>query len=124
MSASTRTYVLYVDNDGRVLTSAGVAAGLDMCLHMVAADFGASVAATTARGIIVPVIRDGGQAQFIVPELPTDAGPVLQPTLSWMSDHLRDDLTLDDIARHATMSIRTLNRRFREHVGITPSNGC
>ena len=112
--------VLYVDNDGRVLTSAGVAAGLDMCLHMVAADFGAAVAAGTARRVVVPVIRDGGQAQFIVHELPTDAGPVLQPTLSWMSDHLREDLTLDDIARRATMSVRTLNRRFREHVGTTP----
>jgi transcriptional regulator GlxA family with amidase domain len=112
--------VLYVDNDGRVLTSAGVAAGLDMCLHMVAADFGASVAASTARRIIVPVVRDGGQAQFIVHELPDDAAPVLQPTLAWMSEHLGEDLTLEDIARHAAMSIRTLNRRFREHVGTTP----
>jgi transcriptional regulator GlxA family with amidase domain len=112
--------VLYVDNGGRVLTSAGVAAGLDMCLHMVATDFGASIAARTARRIIVPVIRDGGQAQFIVHELPDDAAPVLQPTLAWMSEHLHEPLTLEDIARHAAMSIRTLNRRFREHVGTTP----
>jgi transcriptional regulator GlxA family with amidase domain len=112
--------VLYVDDEGRVLTSAGVAAGLDMCLHMVAADFGASVAARTARRIVVPVIRDGGQAQFITHELPDDTAPVLQPTLSWMSDHLGEQLTLEDIAEHAAMSIRTLNRRFREHVGTSP----
>jgi transcriptional regulator GlxA family with amidase domain len=112
--------VLYFDNEGRVLTSAGVAAGLDMCLHMVAADFGAAVAAGTARRVVVPVIRDGGQAQFIVHELPDDAAPVLQPTLTWMSEHLNEQLTLEDIARRAAMSIRTLNRRFREHVGTTP----
>jgi transcriptional regulator GlxA family with amidase domain len=112
--------VLYVDHEGRVLTSAGVAAGLDMCLHMVAADFGAAVAARTARLVVVPVIRAGGQAQFIVHELPNDAAPVLQPTLTWMSEHLNEQLTLEDIARHAAMSIRTLNRRFREHVGTTP----
>jgi transcriptional regulator GlxA family with amidase domain len=112
--------VLFVDNGGRILTSAGVAAGLDMCLHLVAADFGASVAATTARRVVVPMIRDGGQAQFIVHDLPTDAAPVLNTTLAWMQDHLHEPLGLDDIAGHAAMSIRTLNRRFREHVGTTP----
>jgi transcriptional regulator GlxA family with amidase domain len=112
--------VLFVDNGGRVLTSAGVAAGLDMCLHLVAADYGASVAAATARRVVVPMIRDGGQAQFIVYELPADATPVLNTALAWMEDNLRQPLTLDDIARHASMSIRTLNRRFREHVGTTP----
>jgi transcriptional regulator GlxA family with amidase domain len=112
--------VLFVDNGGRVLTSAGVAAGLDMCLHLVAADYGASVAAATARRVVVPMIRDGGQAQFIVHELPADAAPVLNATLVWMEDHLRQPLTLDDIAAHASMSIRTLNRRFREHVGTSP----
>jgi transcriptional regulator GlxA family with amidase domain len=112
--------VLFVDNGGRILTSAGVAAGLDMCLHLVATDFGASVAAATARRVVVPMIRDGGQALFIVHELPTDAAPILTATLAWMQDHLREPLSLDDIARHAAMSIRTLNRRFREHVGTTP----
>jgi transcriptional regulator GlxA family with amidase domain len=112
--------VLFVDNDGAVLTSAGVAAGLDMCLHLVANDFGASVAAATARRVVVPMVRDGGQAQFIVHEIPTDAPPLLGPTLAWMEDNLAQPLTLDDIAHHATMSIRSLNRRFREHVGTTP----
>jgi transcriptional regulator GlxA family with amidase domain len=112
--------VLFVDNDGTVLTSAGVAAGLDMCLYLIAADFGASVAATTARRVVVPVVRDGGQAQFITHEIPADATPVLNATLTWMQDHLHQPLTLDDIAGHAAMSIRTLNRQFREHVGTTP----
>jgi transcriptional regulator GlxA family with amidase domain len=112
--------VLFVDNDGTILTSAGVAAGLDMCLYLIAADFGASVAATTARRVVVPVVRDGGQAQFIKHEIPAGATPLLTATLAWMEANLREPLTLDDIARHATMSIRTLNRQFREHVGTTP----
>ena len=112
--------VLYVDNDGTVLTSAGVAAGLDMCLHMVASDYGAAVAAATARRVVVPVIRDGGQAQFIVHEVPADATPVLATTLAWIQDNLHEPLTLEGIARHAAMSIRTLNRRFREQVGTSP----
>ena len=112
--------VLFVDNGGRVLTSAGVAAGLDMCLHLVSTDYGASVAAAAARRVVVPVIRDGGQAQFIRHELPTDATPMLKATLAWMEEHLHEPLTLEDISRHAAMSTRTLNRRFREHVGTTP----
>jgi transcriptional regulator GlxA family with amidase domain len=112
--------VLFVDNDGKILTSAGVAAGLDMCLHLVAADFGSAVAAATARRVVVPMIRDGGQAQFIVHEIPTDATPVLQDTLAWMQDNLRQPLSLEDIASHGVMSVRTLNRRFREQVGTTP----
>jgi transcriptional regulator GlxA family with amidase domain len=112
--------VLFVDNGGRILTSAGVAAGLDMCLHLVAADYGAAVAAATARRVVVPMIRDGGQAQFIVHDLPTDAAPVLNATLTWMDENLYRPLSLEDIASHAAMSIRTLNRRFREHVGTTP----
>lgn len=112
--------VLYVDNEGSVLTSAGVAAGLDMCLHLVATDFGAAVAARTARRVVVPVVRDGGQAQFIVHQIPTDATPLLQATLAWMEDNLAQALTLADIAKHAAMSIRTLNRKFREQVGTTP----
>jgi transcriptional regulator GlxA family with amidase domain len=112
--------VLFVDNDGTVLTSAGVAAGLDMCLYLISADFGASVAASTARRVVVPVVRDGGQAQFIKHEIPAGATPLITTTLVWMDDNLRQPLTLDDIARHAAMSIRTLNRQFRDHVGTTP----
>ncbi len=112
--------VLFVDNDNAVLTSAGLAAGIDMCLYMVGRDYGASVAADVARGVVVPMVRDGGQAQFIVHATPEDPGLQLQPTLEWMHDNLRESLTLDDVARHAMTSVRTLNRRFREQVGTTP----
>ena len=97
--------VLFVDNGGRVLTSAG----LDMRVHVVAADYGASVAAATARRVVVPMMRDVGQAQFIVHDLPAGAASALDATLSWMQDNLRQPLTLDDIAGYASISIRTLN---------------
>lgn len=119
-AATVTADVLFVDNDGVVLTSAGLAAGLDMCIYMVGADHGAAVAAKTARRVVVPMVRDGGQAQFIVHRTPKDEGAGLQPTLAWMERNLRDDLTLDEIARHAAMSIRTLNRRFRDELGTTP----
>jgi transcriptional regulator GlxA family with amidase domain len=111
--------VLYVDNDN-VLTSAGMAAGLDMCLHIVRHDYGATVAADTARSIVMPLERDGGQAQFIAHPDPIGADTGLQPTLLWMQDNVARPLTLVDIARHAQLSVRTLNRRFREQIGSTP----
>ena len=112
--------VLYVDNGGRLLTSAGLAAGLDMCLHMVGLDYGASVAAATARRVVVPLVRAGGQAQFIVHQKPADAGSGLQETLAWMEANLHQPLTLEDIAAHAATSVRSLTRRFAEQVGTTP----
>jgi transcriptional regulator GlxA family with amidase domain len=112
--------VLYVDNDGRVLTSAGLAAGLDMCLHMVSSDYGAAVAAAAARRVVVPLIRDGGQAQFIEYEKPAHAGPRLSETLAWMEANLHHPLALDDIACHAAMSVRSLTRYFHDQVGMTP----
>ncbi|MFD0688504.1 GlxA family transcriptional regulator [Actinomadura fibrosa] len=111
--------VLFVDG-GRVLTSAGVAAGIDLCLHLVRRDHGAAAAARTARRIIMPPQRDGGQAQFIRHEDPRDGGPALQPTLAWLEANLHRPLTLDEIARHASVSVRTLTRRFREQAGTTP----
>ncbi|MYW20479.1 helix-turn-helix domain-containing protein [Streptomyces sp. SID2955] len=112
--------VLYVDN-GRLLTSAGAAAALDMCLHMIRTDFGSAVAAHTARLSVMPLEREGGQAQFIVPELPpAPAGAALEPLLRWLEDHCDRDLALDEIAAKAGMSTRTLNRRFREQTGTTP----
>ncbi len=111
--------VLYVD-DGQVLTSAGVAAGIDLCLHVVRRDHGAATAARTARRIIMPPQRDGGQAQFIRHEDPPDGDTALQPTLAWLEANLNRPLTLDDIARHASVSVRTLTRRFREQAGTTP----
>ncbi len=112
--------VLYVDN-GQFLTSAGAAAGLDLCLHMIRRDHGSTVAADAARLSVMPLEREGGQAQFIVHDQPpTPRGSALEPLLRWMEDNTGKDLTLNGIATHAGMSTRTLNRRFREHTGTTP----
>ncbi|HEY2696541.1 MAG TPA: helix-turn-helix domain-containing protein [Pseudonocardiaceae bacterium] len=112
--------VLYVDN-GQFLTSAGAAAGLDLCLHLVRRDHGSAVAADAARLAVMPLEREGGQAQFIVADQPpTPRGSVLEPVLRWMQNNAEVDLSLEDIAVHAGMSTRTLNRRFREQTGSTP----
>lgn len=111
--------VLFIDH-GDVLTSAGAATGLDMCLHMVRKDFGSAVAADTARHLVVPPQRDGGQAQFIAHPEPGDEDGSLEPTMRWVREHVGEPLTLADIARRAGMSERTLNRRFREQTGTTP----
>ncbi|WP_019927735.1 GlxA family transcriptional regulator [Nocardia sp. BMG111209] len=112
--------VLYVDN-GQFLTSAGAAAGLDLCLYLIRRDHGSAVAADAARLSVVPLEREGGQAQFIVHDRPpTPRGSALEPVLRWMEDNATRDLTLEDIAAQANMSSRTLNRRFREQIGTTP----
>ncbi|MFJ6086945.1 GlxA family transcriptional regulator [Streptomyces sp. NPDC092369] len=112
--------VLYVDN-GQFLTSAGAAAGLDLCLHMIRRDYGSAVAADAARLSVMPLEREGGQAQFIVHDrTPTPQGSVLEPLLSWLQDNLARDLTLADIAAYDGTSTRTLIRRFREQTGTTP----
>lgn len=112
--------VLYVDN-GNLLTSAGAAAGLDLCLHMVRNDFGAEVAARAARLGVMPLERAGGQAQFIVHESPADNSSI-EPLLVWINRNLGKSLSLPVIARRAAMSTRTLSRRFREGVGTTPAH--
>ncbi|MET7603986.1 helix-turn-helix domain-containing protein [Streptomyces avermitilis] len=113
--------VLYVDN-GQFLTSAGAAAALDMCLHMIRKDYGSAVAAHAARMSVMPLEREGGQAQFIVHDQPpVPAGATMEPLLGWLEENAGRDLTLEDIAAHAGMSTRTLNRRFREQTGTTPS---
>ncbi|WP_320780351.1 GlxA family transcriptional regulator [Streptomyces sp. CRN 30] len=112
--------VLYVDN-GQFLTSAGAAAAMDMCLHMIRLDYGSAVAAHAARMSVVPLEREGGQAQFIVhTQPPTPAGTTMEPLLRWLEENAERDLTLDDIAAHAGVSSRTLGRRFREQTGTTP----
>jgi transcriptional regulator GlxA family with amidase domain len=110
--------VLYVDH-GTVLTSAGAAAGLDLCLHLIRRDFGAAVAAQVARAAVMPLERTGGQAQFIVPEVP-DIDHAFGPLLRWIQENLRRDLSLAALGRRAAMSTRTLSRRFQEHVGMSP----
>jgi transcriptional regulator GlxA family with amidase domain len=112
--------VLYVDN-GQILTSAGAAAGLDLCLHLIRRDYGAAVAADAARLSVMPLEREGGQAQFIVHDhTPAPAGLELDPVLAWIRDNLARPLTLDDLAARAGISTRTLIRRFREQTGTTP----
>ncbi|AKV00596.1 Transcriptional regulator [Labilithrix luteola] len=113
-------HVLYVD-EGNVLTSAGAAAGLDLCLHIVRTDHGASVAAAVAKLAVMPLERAGGQSQFIVHEPPSaEEGASLEPVLRWLAENLQEKVSLDDIARRAGMSLRTLSRRFREQTGTTP----
>jgi transcriptional regulator GlxA family with amidase domain len=111
--------VLYVDN-GSVLTSAGAAAGLDLCLHLVRRDFGVTVAARVARAAVMPLERAGGQAQFIVQEVPEVEHAAIGPLLHWIQRSLRQDLSLRTLARRAAMSTRTLSRRFQERVGTSP----
>ncbi|MFI9832244.1 GlxA family transcriptional regulator [Streptomyces sp. NPDC051913] len=112
--------VLYVDN-GRILTSAGAAAGLDLCLHMIRRDFGSAVAADAARMSVMPLEREGGQAQFIVHDHPpVPCGSTLEPVLEWIEDHLAQEITLGAMATRSGMSERTFSRRFREQTGTTP----
>ena len=108
--------VLYVDN-GQLLTSAGVASGIDLCLHIVRRDLGAAVANRVARLIVSAPHRDGGQTQFI--EAPVGrADGSLSATRSWALDHLSEPLSVHDLARHAGVSERTVARRFVEETGL------
>jgi transcriptional regulator GlxA family with amidase domain len=112
--------VLYVDN-GQILTSAGAAAGLDLCLHMIRRDYGSAVAAHAARLSVMPLEREGGQAQFIMHDHAlVPGGSELEPLLDWLRANLATALTLEKIAAHAGVSTRTLIRRFREQTGTTP----
>lgn len=112
--------VLYVD-EGAVLTSAGVAAGLDLCLHVVRRDYGADVATAIARMSVVAPHRTGGQAQYIEKPIPhASAETELSATRSWAIRHLDEPIDLAGLARHAGLSTRTLSRRFRAETGTTP----
>jgi transcriptional regulator GlxA family with amidase domain len=110
--------VLYVD-EGQVLTSAGVAAGIDLCLHMVDADHGSAVAGDVARRMVAAMHRTGGQAQFIRRELPA-GGSSLTATCDWAIAELGRPITIAEMAEHAHFSPRTLARRFVEETGLTP----
>jgi transcriptional regulator GlxA family with amidase domain len=111
--------VLYVD-DGEVLTSAGTAAGIDLCLHVVREAQGAAVANHIARRMVVPPHRDGGQAQFVETPLPAMGSDTLEDVLTWMAAHLDEDMDVDSLAARAHMSSRTFARRFRAETGTTP----
>jgi AraC family transcriptional activator FtrA len=112
--------VLYVD-EGDLLTSAGSAASLDLCLHVVQRDYGTEIASRLARDLVVPLHRDGGQAQFIETPMPAldDAG-LFAGTVAWMQAHLDETVTVRDLAARAAMSPRTFARRFVASTGATP----
>jgi len=114
--------VLYVD-EGSVLTSAGVAAGLDLCLHVVRRDHGATLATHIARRTVVAPHRDGGQAQFVARPIADAArsGDSLAPTRAWALDRLEQHLDVVTLARQACMSPRSFARRFRQETGTTPA---
>lgn len=111
--------VLFVEDDG-VLTSAGLSAGIDLCLHMVRGDYGAAVANATARLVVAAPARPGGQAQFTETPLPADRGTSLAATRAWALARLHEPTTLAELARHAGLSVRTLTRRFRAETGLSP----
>lgn len=111
--------VLYVQ-DGTIVTGAGSAAGLDAALHLMRQQFGSRVAAATARRMVVPPHRDGGQAQFIARSVPDCDAETLGPLLTWIVENLADDLSVENLAARNHMSPRTFARRFRAETGTTP----
>lgn len=112
--------VLYVQ-DGKIITSAGTAAGLDACLHLLRQEIGAELTNIVARRMVVPPQRDGGQAQFIAKPIPETSSLSLAPVTDWMLQNLRRDLTVEQLASRAHMSARTFARRFRADMGTTPA---
>ncbi|QWF81183.1 HTH-type transcriptional activator RhaR [Amycolatopsis sp. CA-230715] len=111
--------VLYVDN-GSVLTSAGKAAAMDLCLHLVRLDHGSAAANAIARRLVVPPHRAGGQAQFVSAPVPVQDATPLADLLPWVTERLDRPLTVEDLARRANMSSRNLARHFRSATGTTP----
>ncbi|GAA3467513.1 helix-turn-helix domain-containing protein [Nonomuraea roseola] len=111
--------VLYVDL-GDLATSAGTAAGIDLCLHLVRADHGASYAAQVARHMVMPPHREGGQLQYAVPPATERPSESLAPVLDWAAERLHEPLDLDALAVRAGVSARTLARRFAEQLGVSP----
>ena len=112
--------VLYVQ-DGRIITSAGTAAGLDACLHLLRQELGAELTNKIARRMVVPPQRDGGQAQYIDRPLPVAQTDSLVAVTDWAIGNLREELTVDQLAMRAHMSPRTFARRFKAEHGATPA---
>ncbi|WP_158843122.1 helix-turn-helix domain-containing protein [Saccharothrix deserti] len=111
--------VLFVD-EGDIVTSAGTAAGIDACLHVVRRELGAVTTATIARRMVVAPQRDGGQRQFVELPTPQHQGDSLQPLLAWLQDRLDEEHTVASLAEQANMSERTFARRFAAETGTTP----
>ncbi|GAA2769822.1 GlxA family transcriptional regulator [Streptomyces showdoensis] len=111
--------VLFID-DGDILTSAGAASGVDVCLHLLRKDHGTALANRVARLAVVPPWRDGGQAQYIEQPVPEPTANDTSATRQWALENLHEPLALADLAGHARMSLRTFARRFNEEVGMSP----
>ncbi|MCS5734917.1 GlxA family transcriptional regulator [Herbiconiux daphne] len=111
--------VLFVE-DGRIITSAGTAAGIDACLHLIRNELGASAANVVARRMVVPPQRAGGQSQYIANPIPVSQSDSFAAVTEWMLENLDQELTIDELARRALMSPRTFARRFKADLGATP----
>ncbi len=112
--------VLYVD-DGDILTSAGTAAGIDACLHLVRREFGAEAAAAIARRMVVPPHRAGGQAQYVeAPVVSSERAGPFDDVMAYAIAHLDEDVTVEDLAERVFMSRRSFDRRFRDVCGTSP----
>lgn len=111
--------VLFVDA-GQVLTSAGAASGIDLCLHLIRRDHGVALANRVARRLVSAPYRSGGQAQYVPRSIPEPLGDVFAATRAWALAHLHGDLSLTALARQANVSPRTFSRRFTADTGITP----
>lgn len=111
--------VLFVE-DGPVLTSAGLTAGIDLCLHMVRSDHGAAVANAVARLTVVSAVRHGGQEQSVGTPVAAADGTSLAATRGWALERLHEPVSLTELAAHAGVGVRTLNRRFLAETGVSP----
>lgn len=111
--------VLFVD-EGDVLTSAGAASGVDLCLHLIRRDHGVALSNTVARRLVAAPYRSGGQAQYVPRSVPEPLGDLFAATREWAIGRLDEPLTVADLARHARVSPRTFSRRFVEDTGYTP----
>lgn len=111
--------VLFVE-DGRIITSAGTASGIDACLHLIRTELGAAAANVVARRMVVPPQRAGGQSQYIATPVKECRSDSFADVTAWMLEHLEEELTIDELARRALMSPRTFARRFKADLGTTP----
>jgi transcriptional regulator GlxA family with amidase domain len=119
--ASNEEDVLYVD-EGNVITSAGSAAGIDACLHLVRRDFGSKIANSVARRLVMPPHREGGQAQYVAAPVQERTGRTVSEVMDWARKRLDKPLAVGLLAARAAMSERTFLRRFQASVGLSPAD--